>query len=77
MEAVLMSTPTALTTEFRKGELIYSEVIITFRNGYSKNSPSIKCLCELRIGQGKTEWGAEEGKRYYILKIEKIFKEVK
>lgn len=62
-------------TEFRKGELIYSDVIIIFRNGYSKKSPSIKCLCELRIGQGRTEWGAEEGKEYYILRIREILRD--
>ena len=42
---------------------------IIFRNGYSYNSPSIKCKCKLKIGQGKEEWGAELGKEYYILEI--------
>lgn len=42
---------------------------IIFRNGYSKNSPSFKARCSLSVGTGKTEWGAEEGKQYYILKI--------
>lgn len=42
---------------------------IIFRSGYSKMSPKIKCRCKLRIGQGKPEWGAEEGKEYYILEI--------
>ena len=42
---------------------------VIFINGYSRNSPKIKCKCVLLIGYGKPEWGAEEGKEYYILKI--------
>ena len=29
---------------------------IVFRNGYSKTSPQIRCLCSLREGRGKEEW---------------------
>lgn len=53
-----------------------SKRIILFRNGYSKNSPSFSALCSLSIGQGKAEWGAEPGKEYYILTVEKILKDV-
>lgn len=35
---------------------------IIFRNGYSKNSPQLKCKCILRLGKGKEEWGAEKEK---------------
>ena len=42
---------------------------IIFRNGYSYKSPSIKCLVCLTRGIGKTEWGAEPDKEYYILTI--------
>lgn len=42
---------------------------IIFRNGYSKNSPSILCNCYIFIGKGKPEWGAEKDKLYYVLKI--------
>ena len=42
---------------------------IIFRNGYKKDSPKIKCKCELNIGEGKEKWGAEAGKKYYILEI--------
>lgn len=48
---------------------------IIFRNGYSKDNPSFVALCKLRKGEGKTEWGAEEGKRYYILEILEIRKQ--
>ena len=43
---------------------------VIFRNGYSKNSPSIKCHISLFKGlEGKEEWGAEPNKLYYVLKI--------
>lgn len=42
---------------------------IIFRNGYSKNSPSIKCEVEITVGYGKSKWGAEPNKKYYVLKI--------
>ena len=42
---------------------------ILFRNGYSSNSPTIKCGVILTKGYGKEEWGAEPNKLYYVLKI--------
>lgn len=46
---------------------------ILFRNGYSKNSPSFKAVCTLEdIRTGNTDWGAEQGKEYYVLRILKI-----
>lgn len=42
---------------------------IMFRNGYSKNSPYFVAKCRLRIGTGNPEWGAEEGKQYFILDV--------
>lgn len=46
-----------------------SKYYILFRNGYSKNSPSIKCEVEINQGIGNPEWGAEPSKMYYVLKI--------
>jgi hypothetical protein len=51
----------------------FSSIVIGFRNGYSNKSPIVYCLCEISIGEGFTKWGAEEGKRYYILHIKKIY----
>ena len=45
---------------------------IRFRNGYSEASPSFVAECTLRIGEGREEWGAIPGKRYFILEIQKI-----
>ena len=48
---------------------------VMFRNGYSSQSPSFVANCELHMGTGRPEWGAEPGKRYYVLKILDIRKE--
>ena len=42
---------------------------VLFRNGYLKNSPTLKCEVECAVDVGKQEWGAESGKLYYVLKI--------
>ena len=51
---------------------------VIFRNGYSKNSPSIKCKVCVTRGFGmrryKKEWGAEPNKEYYILEILEVCK---
>lgn len=47
--------------------------VITFKNGYSANSPQLDCLVTLAVGKGKIEWGAEPNKNYYILKILMIY----
>lgn len=53
------------------GNTVMLDVI--FRNGYSKNSPQIKCKCIYKgKGTGKQDWGAEPGKEYYILEILEI-----
>ncbi len=49
--------------------VVKSPKYIIFRNGYSSNSPSIKCEVKITTGKGKEEWGAEPNKEYYILKI--------
>ncbi len=48
---------------------LYRWDYIIFRNGYKKNSPSIKCKCAITINPGNPLWGAEPGKIYYVLKI--------
>ena len=43
-----------------------------FRNGYSKNSPSLIAKCTLSVGNGKKEWGAAPCKNYYRLHIKEV-----
>lgn len=44
--------------------------IISANNGYSKGCPNIKWKHEgITIGEGREDWGAEPGKKYFILKI--------
>lgn len=47
--------------------------IILFKNGYSKNAPSFLIeLKGIRIGTGKTEWGAKAGIKYFVLELGEI-----
>lgn len=42
---------------------------VLFRNGYSKNSPTIKCKVFRDIDMGNPKWGAHPGIGYHVLKI--------
>lgn len=44
--------------------------VVEFRNGYSRNAPviSFKCL-GVTIDEGREEWGAESGKKYFTIKL--------
>ena len=46
---------------------------VGLRAGYNMASPFIVCRCRLRKGEGLEKWGAEKGKRYYILEIVKMY----
>lgn len=45
---------------------------IIFRAGYSATAPKIKCKCTLTLGEGRPEWGAVPGKRYFVLGIKEV-----
>lgn len=45
---------------------------VCFRAGYGNDAPELVTSCTLSVGQGRPEWGAEEGKEYYVLHIEKV-----
>ncbi len=50
-------------------------MFIEFRNGYSKESPAFKAMCEgVSIGYGRPEWGAKLGRKYFVIKIGTITK---
>ena len=55
--------------------IIPCDRLICFRNGYSSSSPQFFARCTLRVGTGKPDWGAEDGKKYYILQIHEIIEE--
>lgn len=42
---------------------------LLLRNGYHSNSPTIEIKFRLTIGEGKEEWGAVKGEKYFILNI--------
>lgn len=45
---------------------------VEFRNGYGSRVPAFIALCKVDIKTGRTEWGAEPGKEYYVFNIDKI-----
>jgi hypothetical protein len=46
---------------------------ICFSNGYAKNRPQFTIeLKGISIGTGKPEWGAIEGKQYFVLQLGEI-----
>ena len=45
---------------------------VLFRNGYGKDKPTIKCLVEIDINYGHSNWGADIGETYFVLKILKV-----
>ena len=46
---------------------------VVFRNGYARDAPILTVeLKTIRFGTGKPEWGAEEGKTYFVLSLGKI-----
>lgn len=49
---------------------------VAFRNGYSRESPTLIATVTIDTGTGKEEWGAEQGKEYYRLHIHGV-KQVK
>lgn len=43
---------------------------VTFHLGYSKDRPSMTfALDKITINKGKPEWGAEEGKLYFVIHL--------
>lgn len=43
---------------------------VTFRNGYSKDAPTITLEFKgIEIREGNTEWGAELGVKYFVIKL--------
>lgn len=51
----------------------YTPIHVRFRNGYSRQSPCVDVLCRISIGEGVEKWGAQTGKKYYVLHIEKVY----
>lgn len=64
--------------ELLQGEAVPEEIRraavqpVIFRNGYSRNSPSFLANCTLTVKEGRQEWGAEPGVKYYTLQIQEV-----
>ena len=46
---------------------------VELRNGYLKDSPRAVVRCSLARRCGREEWGAEQGKVYYVLIIHSVY----
>ena len=67
---------TSRFTHLMKAGPAYSPVrTVRFRNGYSKESPSLLARITISEGHGLEQWGAKRGERYYILNIRSIERE--
>jgi len=67
-----ISTPEGqpLTDDY-KGSCLWSQWDdIVFKNGYSKNSPTMRVrIKNVRIGEGYSLWGAEPNKEYFVFEL--------
>jgi len=46
--------------------------IVQFKNGYRKDSPVVRFNIDvITWGSGNPEWGAEPGKKYFVIKLGK------
>lgn len=52
----------------REGGVKYKNVVI--RNGYSWHSAAMRISGMIMIRQGRPEWGASEGREYYVLTVD-------
>lgn len=46
---------------------------IIFRNGYGNDKPQFTAEVTISEGYGNEEWGAENGCKYYVLKIHRVY----
>jgi len=46
--------------------------VVQFRNGYHRDAPKMRFDIEdIKIATGNPEWGAEPGKKYYVIQLGK------
>ncbi|WP_447767028.1 hypothetical protein [Sphingobacterium faecium] len=60
-----------LTTEIGEEFYTFKDFdFICFRNGYSKDAPTVTVKCNgILYKTGLEEWGAEKGNRYFTIKL--------
>lgn len=64
--------------ELLQGEAVPEEIRrapvqpVIFRNGYGRNCPEFLANCTLAVKEGRPEWGAEPGVKYYTLQIQEV-----
>lgn len=58
-----------------EGYETFRTAAVVFRNGYAKESPEFRATVTLRRRGGRSEWGAVQGKKYYVLLILEILEQ--
>lgn len=72
----ILASLIAAGDDFNVGYSFQDFDIVSANNGYAKDCPNIKWQHKgIRIGEGKPEWGAEPGKKYFILEIGELLKQ--
>lgn len=69
-EILLMEIERA--TNHDLGVCYQHKILVKYINGYGTRRPYFIAKIQLHIGHGKQKWGAEPGKKYYVLRIMEI-----
>jgi len=56
---------------------LHPDLKAEFINGYGSSRPQFTAACQVSVGTGRKEWGAEPGKEYYRIHIKEIYKDGK
>lgn len=60
-------------TLLKKGSQSLQFTHICFQHGYANDAPRFEIECKgIKIATGKKKWGAEKGKKYFVIKLGKI-----
>jgi len=68
-EAEAVETILNNTEYFNKNRINNYEYVV-FINGYAKDAPTLTIECKgIEIKEGRTEWGAVKGEKYFVIKL--------
>lgn len=56
----------------RLGPFLGREITVRLRAGYARTSPTVEVTALVVKGEGRPEWGATPGVKYYVLKIREV-----
>lgn len=60
----------SLTEEIPLDLVVNEFDVVEFKNGYAKDAPTIRLIWGgVKVTEGKQKWGAEKGKKYFVIKL--------